>query len=77
MEIYADHRGTFWNWLNIYETYINTRTVIWLIQASTGRCNIVEVELVINIFGDDAHLISLKKVVSKSKKSWSNLVVKL
>lgn len=68
MEMYADHRGTFWNRLNIYEIYINT--VILLIQATTGRCNIVEVEL-LNIFGDDdAHLSSDQfiKVVSKSKK---------
>lgn len=41
MEMYADHRGTFWNGLNIYKTYINSRTVNveWLIQETKGSYN--------------------------------------
>lgn len=72
MEMYADHKRTFWNYLNIYETYINTRIIIWFIQATTGSCNYsLEVELLLYIFEDDAHLSSdqfkrKKKNVSKS-----------
>lgn len=62
MEMYADQRGT---WLNIYKTYIDSAAVNegWLIQATKGSCNnSVEVELS-SIFGGDAHLISLRKMI--------------
>lgn len=64
MEMYAGHRGTFRNWLNIYKTNINSTAVNvgWLIQATKGSCNnSVEVELS-SIFGVDANLISLQKM---------------
>lgn len=48
MEMYAGHRGTFSNWLNIYKTNINSTAV------NVGSCNnSVEGELSILVCSSD------------------------